>query len=312
MARPDPQVWAYSNAGDDRSVVLNDLQEKGTAAAEDPDYDGTLGMFEWSAPPDCRTDDEEMWPFPNPSLGYPQGIPIEALRSAHATDPEPIFRTECLCQRVPDLLPPKIPVPIWAVCKDVAGQIVSPVVLSWEVSWDRSHAAIGVAGYRADGLPQLELIEYKPGTNWVPGRLAQIVRRQQVAAVVFDPSGPAGSLLQEVDDELPVRLEPQTMTAREKAHACGLLYDKTFAGELRHLGDSRVAEALRISATRELAGAWAWDLKLAAGDMIPMTVLTNVLHGLAAHKPPPPAPAPQVVRTAKTQTETNMLATAGF
>jgi hypothetical protein len=312
MARPDPQTWAYSNAGDDRSVVLNDLQEKGTAAAEDPDYDGALGMFEWSAPADCRTDDPEMWALANPSLGYPQGIAVEALQAAHDTDPEPIFRTECLCQRVPDLEPPKIPEAIWLACRDVKSQIVGPVVLTWEVSWDRSHAAIGVAGYRADGMPHLELIEYRPGTRWLAKRMAEIARRQPVTAVVYDPSGPAGSLLTEVDDELPVRLEPQPMTARDNANACGLLHDKAHAGQLRHLGDSRVLEALKISATRELTGAWAWDLRTPAGDMIPIKALTNVLGGLTKIKPPAPAPAPQVVRTAKAHTETNMLATAGF
>jgi hypothetical protein len=312
MARPDPQVWAYSNAGDDRSVVLNDLQAKGTEAAEDPDYDGALGLFEWSAPPGCRTDDEEMWPWPNPSLGYPQGIPIEALRAAHATDPEPIFRTECLCQAVPDLAPPKVPEPIWLACRDVTSQIAGPVILTWEVSWHRSHAAIGVAGYRADGLPHLELIEYRAGTRWVAKRLAEIVRRQPVTAVVFDPSGPAGSLLTEVDDALPVRLEPQPMTARDNANACGLLHDLAHARQLRHLGDPRVAAALKISATRELTGAWAWDLRTDAGDMIPIKALTNVLGGLTKIKPPAPAPAPQNIETTAHFSETNMLATAGF
>src|SRR5262249_46845026 len=29
MARPNPQIWAFSNAGDDKSIVLNDLQKIG-------------------------------------------------------------------------------------------------------------------------------------------------------------------------------------------------------------------------------------------------------------------------------------------
>ncbi|HEX4818504.1 MAG TPA: hypothetical protein VFV66_37680, partial [Nonomuraea sp.] len=54
MARANPQIWAFSNAGDDKSVVLNQLQEQGRAAANDPLMDPTLGHFEWSAPDDVK------------------------------------------------------------------------------------------------------------------------------------------------------------------------------------------------------------------------------------------------------------------
>jgi phage terminase large subunit-like protein len=80
MARRKAQIWAFSNAGDDRSIVLNDLQEKGRATVEDPSADSSLGIFEWSAPDDCPIDDPNMWRLANPSLGYPQGISYEALR----------------------------------------------------------------------------------------------------------------------------------------------------------------------------------------------------------------------------------------
>jgi hypothetical protein len=121
---------------------------EGPATVEDPSADSSLGIFEWSAPDDCPIDDPNMWRLANPSLGYPQGISHEALRAALETDPEPIFRTECLCQRVPDLVPSKIPLTAWVKCADPASQMVGGLVLSWEVSWNRSRAAIGVAGYR--------------------------------------------------------------------------------------------------------------------------------------------------------------------
>jgi phage terminase large subunit-like protein len=151
MARRKAQIWAFSNAGDDRSVVLNDLQDKGRETLSDPDSDSTLGIFEWSAPDDCPIDDPQMWRLANPSLGYPQGISVEALRAALETDPEPIFRTECLCQRVPDLVPSKIPLTAWVKCADPKSAITGGVVLSWQVSWDRSWGSIGVCGYRGDG-----------------------------------------------------------------------------------------------------------------------------------------------------------------
>jgi phage terminase large subunit-like protein len=85
MARRNAQVWAFSNAGDDKSIVLNELQKQARAAAENPELDPTLGLFEWSAPddvkctcgkpdamhePDCRLLDRAAWAAANPSLGY--------------------------------------------------------------------------------------------------------------------------------------------------------------------------------------------------------------------------------------------------
>jgi len=314
MARRKAQIWAFSNAGDDRSVVLNDLVEKGRATATDPGEDASLGHFEWSAPDNCPIDDPAMWRLANPSLGYPQGISVEALRAALETDPEPIFRTECLCQRVPDLLPSKIPVTAWVKLADPASQLSGGLVLSWEVSWDRGHAAIGVAGYRADGRAHIELIDYRPGTDWLPGRFGELVGRHPVTATVFNPSGPGASLLTEVTERLPPKLEPHALTAREMANACGYLYDQTIAGQLRHLGDDRLLEALRKSATRPLVDAWAWDLKHSVGEISGLSAVTSALYGLHVYgQPPAPAPPPMVARVGGgTRSETNDLATAGF
>ncbi|MCZ7434773.1 terminase large subunit [Micromonospora sp. WMMC241] len=312
MARRKAQIWAFSNAGDDRSVVLNALQEKGRATAEDPAADASMGIFEWSAPDDCPVDDPQMWRLANPSLGYPQGISFEALRAALETDPEPIFRTECLCQRVPDLEPSKIPLTAWVKCADPSSRIVGPVVLAWEVSWHRDRAAIAAAGLRADGLPHVELVEYRDGTDWVAGRLGEIAGRQPVTAVLVDPSGPGGSLLSEVTERLPARLDPTPLTMRGLAHACGRLYDAALTGQLRQLGDDRLLEMLRKSSTRQLADAWAWDRKHSGGDISGLVAVTAALHGLGtAEKPQPPA-APVITETLTVRSETNELASAGF
>jgi hypothetical protein len=314
MARRKAQIWAFSNAGDDRSIVLNDLQDKGRALVDEPNPEASTGIFEWSAPDDCPIDDPAMWRLANPSLGYPQGISYEALQAALETDPEPIFRTECLCQRVPDLVPSKIPLTAWVKCADPKSAMVGGLVLSWGVSWDRSRGVIGIAGYRADGIPHVEVVEYQQGTDWIAGRAGELVKRHQVLAVVFNPSGPGASLLTEVTDRLPVKLEPKPMTARDQANACGRLYDAAMTGTVRHLGDDRLLEALRKSATRTLVDAWAWDMRASVGEISPLTVVTDALHGLYVYgKPPQPAPAPVVtLAPGMRRSETGDLATIGF
>lgn len=296
MARRKAQIWAFSNAGDDRSIVLNDLRDKACEAVSAAGADSSLGIFEWSAPDNCPIDDPQMWRLANPSLGYPQGISYEALEAALETDPEPVFRTECLCQRVPDLVPSKIPLTAWVNCKDPSSTISGGVVLSWEVSWDRSWGAIGVAGYRADGLPHVELIDYAEGTDWMPGRFGELAKRHPVLAVVYNPSGPGASLVTDVTERLPVKLEPQAMTARDYANACGRLYDAVVTNQLRQLGDDRLLEALRKSATRTLVDAWAWDLRGSVGEISSLATVTYALHGLFLFgQPKPPSPPPLVV-----------------
>lgn len=314
MARRKAQIWAFSNAGDDRSVVLNDLQDKAQAALLDPDSDATMGIFEWSAPDDCPIDDPQMWRLANPSMGYPQGISVEALRAALETDPEPIFRTECLCQRVPDLEPSKIPLTAWVKCGDAKSTIAGGLVLSWEVSWDRSWGAIGVAGHRSDGTPHIELIDYLEGTDWMPGRMGELAKRHRPLAVVFNPAGPGASLLNDITERLPTKLDPVPMTARDQANACGRIYDAATTGQLRHLGDPRLLDALRKSTTRVLVDAWAWDMRRSAGEISGLCVVTNALHGLTVYgqqKSPAPPPMVDVIQS-NVRTETGDLSHMSF
>lgn len=93
-SRPNAQIWAISNAGDDFSVVLNGLRESAIA-----NRDETVGLFEWSAPDGCALDDPAGWAAAMPALGY---LTSEAaVRSALATDPPNIFR--CLDVETPVL-----------------------------------------------------------------------------------------------------------------------------------------------------------------------------------------------------------------
>jgi phage terminase large subunit-like protein len=77
MARPNPQIACFSNAGDAASIVLVHLRTQalaaiaGTRAAVDPDDPlASLALFEWSAADDCLAD---VWAGPVPRLGVGAG-----------------------------------------------------------------------------------------------------------------------------------------------------------------------------------------------------------------------------------------------
>lgn len=180
MARPTAILFGFSNAGDATSVVLRHLRMQAHELLGDPDgiasnrkalggedIDDSLGLFEWSAAPGCNIRDERAWAQANPSLGY--GFLTErALRSAMLTDPEQIFRTECLCQWVETVLPTPFPEGSWEKGIDTSSEIApeSPVFYGIDMSNDRHWVSIGVCGLRSDGNYHIEVVARRVGAEW--------------------------------------------------------------------------------------------------------------------------------------------------
>lgn len=180
MARPTAILFGFSNAGDATSVVLRHLRLQAHAQLGDPDgvassrvtlggedMTDAIGLFEWSSEPDCDIDDKEQWAQANPSLNY--GFLTErALKTAMMTDPEPIFRTECLCQWVETRLPEPFPDGSWLGGQDEESFIREDSELFWgiDMSQDRKWTSIAVCGLREDGNYHVEIVERRIGTEW--------------------------------------------------------------------------------------------------------------------------------------------------
>lgn len=180
MARPTAILFGLSNAGDVTSLVLRHLRMQAHAQLGDPDgiadarkalggedLDESLGLFEWSAVPGCAIDDKEQWAQANPSLGY--GFMTErSLKSAMVTDPEDIFRTECLCQWVESLLPEPFPAGAWQGSTDSKSEIApeSELFFGIDMSQDRKWTVIAVCGMREDGNYHVEVVDRRIGTEW--------------------------------------------------------------------------------------------------------------------------------------------------
>lgn len=180
MARPTAILFGFSNAGDVTSVVLRHLRLQAHAQLGDPDgvassraslggedTDDSIGLFEWSATPDCELDDKDQWAQANPSLGY--GFLTErALKTAMLTDPESVFRTECLCQWVESRLPEPFPEGTWNASTDDKSCIREDSELFWgiEMSQDRKYTVIAVCGLREDGNYHVEIVDRRIGSEW--------------------------------------------------------------------------------------------------------------------------------------------------
>lgn len=318
MAKPNAQIWAFSNAGDEKSIVLNDIQAKGRAAAARPEIaDPSIGHFEWSAPDDCectcgrpdgvhavdcRLQDRTAWAQANPSMGYT--VTADAIASALGTDPVVVFRTEVLCQHVEDLAEEwqVIPRPDWEAAADPNSERPSPVAFAVTLSTDRQWATIAAAGPRPDGLYLVHIVERRQGTGWVIGRLKELIERWKPVAVVIDRGSPASSIATEAE-EAGIELTP--ISAREVAAAAGAFHDG-FAGRpspdpetgkpgrdprvVRHRDQLELTAAVKAAVTRKLSTQWAWDQIEAPSDITPVIAASNALWGYMTRPQEPVQP----------------------
>lgn len=148
----NPQVIYLSNAGTEKSLVLNDLRQRGTS--ENP---SGLAYMEWSADPELPVDAEEGWLQANPSIGYGNNtVPrlrrlFEKYRDAGELS---VFETEHLCRWVKSMQPPLVLQQSWQMARAALEQPLRPALgvsvhpngrrASAALSWAQSDGSIGV------------------------------------------------------------------------------------------------------------------------------------------------------------------------
>jgi hypothetical protein len=283
-AQENRQRWYAGSAVDQvvhpDGVVFARVRERGLAGEDD-----RLAYFEWSVDaerPDLIAEDAyedvEEWATSNPGLGI--RVSEEAIRDELRTLDLRTFAVERL--GVGDWPPTTaedaavVAPEAWAELVDEDSTLEDPICFAFDVTPDRSTAAIAAAGRRADGLFHVEVVQHRRGTGWIVDQLVRLRDRWYPIATMCDPAGPAASLIPQCETRgFPV--EP--MSARDHANACGLFVDLVEQQALRHLGTAELASALRGATRRQLGDAWAWSRRNSAVDISPLVAVTLALWG---------------------------------
>ena len=293
-ARPNPQVWYASSAVNQKvhphGVVLSQLRSR-ALAGDDPSlcYLGwSVDEDEYYADPATVAVDPQFWAVANPGMGI-RITPEYIGNEQRGMDPE-TFATERL--GVGDWPDPDgdaaqvIPRETWDGLADVNSQPEGKVAFAVDVNPERSYAAIGVAGKRADGRKHLEVVEHKAGTRWVVGAMLKLVELWGPCAVVVDGNGPAASLIPELVE---AGFEPKSdggllvkASTEDMKQACGGLFDEALSDGLRHMGQSMLDGAMRAARKRDRGDAWTWARESGA-DISPLVAVTLASHGHALH-----------------------------
>jgi hypothetical protein len=282
-ARPDPQLWALSNAGDVTSVVLNHFRAAGLAFIETGEGDGTLGMFEWSAPEDCELDDREAWAQANPALGH---TITEATLEAKSKLPPEVFRTEHLCQNV-ESGNPAISGPGWRDCADPApmGEALrAKVVLAVDVAPDMAHVSLVAAAALDDGRVRVEVVAAWESTEKARRELPALLTRIEPRAVGWYPSGPAASL---AVDLRKIRGSVE-LSAADLPQVCQGLAEQVEARRLLHSDDPLLTAQVLGATKTAAADGWRFARR-GVGHVDAVYAAAAAVH-LARTLPPPKSP----------------------
>lgn len=301
MARPNALVWCMSNAGDAKSVVLRHLRAQAHAQCGDPDgiasqlsqlpgedEDGALAIFEWSAEPDCLTNDRAAWAQANPSLGY--GFLTEKrLAAAQAIDPEPVFRTECLCQWVEARVANPFPDGAWEAGRVVGSSMAKggERFFGLDVSADRKKTAVAVCGLRDDLTWHAEVIAYRDGIGWAIDWLKSKCSAAPLKLAVQGRGAPVASYL--ADLAAIDGLELVEVEGRDLGAYCGRFFDAVAASTgdsdavaIYHRPQPALDEAASMARKRAAGdSAWYWDRQSSAVDISPLVACTMAF-GLAS------------------------------
>jgi phage terminase large subunit-like protein len=230
MATPNPQTLIFSNAGDQHSIVLNRLRDRGLAAAAGAD--DKIGWFEWSAEPGCDIRDKNAWMQANPSAGYT--ISIENLEAA-MSDEESIVRTELLCQWV-SVVNPAISPTNWAAIADKNLKLdkEEQTWLAVDLSPDRKAGALIAAQQKGDLINAVLLKTWTNPVNLdakqIANDIADEVRKYQVETVAYSrqTSGAIAALLS------PAGISVTPIDGAVYGQACDEMLSSITSGRLRH------------------------------------------------------------------------------
>lgn len=289
-ARPNPQIWYLGSAGIGHpSVQLGRLRARALNAVVEGVPDPSLAYFEWSVdpcrdecPPDCGEHDDPAepgsWARANPAMGI--RVTQEHIGRERLSMSGEVFARERLGVGVypadgADLWQ-VIGEEAWRALADASSSPQDPVAFAVDVTPERTHAAISVAGTSGEAV-HVEVVEHRPGTGWVVERVVELVERWSPRAVVLDAGGPAGSLVADLQKR---GVDVVTPKVREIGQACGMFFDAVSEQRVVHLDQAPLSTALAGAQQRPLGDAWAWARRGVNVDISPLVAATLAAWGL--------------------------------
>jgi hypothetical protein len=240
------------------STVYNRKVTAGRKAVLEDRGEG-VAYFEWSAPENWDSDDEESWWSFMPALGHTIGP--EAIRSELAAMDPGEFR-RAYGNRPTGGVDLVIAPDLWMRCNNQSAAAAGRPRFGLDVSEDRSSSAIALCG--ENGV--IELVEHRLGTGWVVERMNQLTSTHG-STVAVDFGGPAGVLADSLERCVPLK-------SREVVQACGAMYDAIVQGSVTFRQDDAFDTAVTGVVKRQVGDNWVWSRRASTTDVVPLMAAT--------------------------------------
>lgn len=268
------QVVTCSTMGTDESVAWNATVERGRAAVESGARTGTC-YFEWSAEPDSDADDPATWWSCMPALGFT--IDEQVVGHARATLKDGEFRRAFM--NIPTRSDIRvIPATAWlAVCSNDV-QPNGRLVFGVDVNPERSAGSIAVSS--TGDLPVIELVEHRSTIGWMTDRIIELDRRHGPADWLIDSSGPAGSLIADLERS---GVRVRGCGPKDVVTAAAGFFDAVMQARVRVRTHSALDQAVAGATRRPVGDAWAWARRTAQVDVSPLLAATLAYAGAREH-----------------------------
>jgi hypothetical protein len=251
MAAKNPQVNCFSSAGDSHSIVLNQLRERGLAAASGAADD--VGYFEWSAPTDEIS--LENAAFANPGLNIT--IHPDNIRAVF-NDPPDVVMTEVLNRWV-QTISSVVGAKEWQECGDELIDLDDDK-LTWmaiDISPDRKHAALVAAQKLGSESFVVKLLHTWENSIQLDDRaiandaaaycrkypIEYLLYSRRTSGAVAARMQPAGIPIHDMDSDYP--------------QACDELLGAINSGRLKHRNQASLTEQM-LSAVQLRRGDGGW------------------------------------------------------
>lgn len=215
----------------------------------------------------------------NPS--YPEDTPREAiLRMRKKLGPESFLREGLGNWDEGIGVEPLVDMAKWAKLADPSATVEGPVTLAVAIPRDRSSSTVSVSWLHGDRI--FSAVTKLPGTS----KAVQLIRRKLAEHGVLDVSlhsaSPVGSLVADLEAE---GVEVSTIGTPEFAQATGAYRDGIANGEVGHVDQLELTDALRVAQLRNAGDGEMWDQRDEMSDISPVAAVTLSTHGFTKHAP---------------------------
>lgn len=170
----------------------------------------------------------------------------------------------------------------WSRLADPFSKRVGGLSLGVDISILRDFASINVYGTRDDGLGHGQLVDYRPGTDWIVARLAELKTALDPVAIGMG-KGTYESLKEDLakvgvklpdDPEHPGRGDLAVTTPATMSAACAQIIDAIRQGSWRMVPAVQMDEAVAGAKINTTGETIAWARKDSAGDISPIGAQT--------------------------------------